>query len=72
MSRAQRNCHSRARLLGAWLLLSACSAGQAGQLDSGTFQPVINELDGQTLFAFDNTSIPFTRSLKADVQNRKS
>ncbi len=42
-------------------------ASQAGEADGGTFKPVINELDGQTLFAFDNVSIPFTRSLKLEM-----
>jgi len=55
------------RLLAAGLLLMTTFIGRAGQLDSGTFQPVINELDGQTLFAFDNVSIPFTRSLKVTM-----
>lgn len=50
--------------LAASLLLAAAPAGRAGQLDDGTFQPAINELDGETLFAFDNVSIPFLRSLK--------
>jgi len=48
------------------LLCTALSA-RSGELDGGTFKPVINELDGQTLFAFDNVSIPFTRSLKIEM-----
>ena len=48
-------------------VLSLVTVATAGQLDSGTFKPVINELDGQTLFAFDNVSIPFTRSLKLEM-----
>lgn len=55
-----------AHLLAASLLMMT-TVGRAGQLDSGTFQPVINELDAQTLFAFDNVSIPFTRSLKVTM-----
>lgn len=63
------------RISGRWApALLACSllapmepACRAGQLDDGSFQPVINELDGQTLFAFDTVSIPFTRSLKIEM-----
>lgn len=54
--------------MAASLLLAAGSMSRAGQLDDGTFQPVINELEGQTLFAFDNESIPFTRSLKIEMR----
>jgi hypothetical protein len=54
------------RLLAASLLLTSV-IGRTGQLDSGGFKPVIQEQDGQTLFAFDNLSIPFTRSLKVTM-----
>src|SRR5687767_4213216 len=53
-------------LVGAAALLIT-SVAQAGQLDSGTFQPAIDETKGITLFAFDNVSIPFTRSLKLEM-----
>jgi hypothetical protein len=52
--------------LGAAALLIT-SVAQASQLDSGKFQPVIDETKGTTLFAFDNVSIPFTRSLKLEM-----
>ncbi len=55
------------RLLAASLLMTTL-IGRAGQLDSGAFKPVIDELHGQTLFAFDNLSIPFTRSLKVTMR----
>lgn len=48
------------------LLLSVATVS-ASQLDSGTFRPLIDERDGQTLFAFDDVSIPFTRSLKVEM-----
>ncbi len=44
--------------------LGATASLVASQLDSGKFKPLINELEGQTLFAFDDVSIPFTRALK--------
>src|SRR6188768_70056 len=55
------------RLVCLGLILSA-TAGHAGELDSGTFKPVIDELRGQTLFAFDSVSIPFTRSLQLEMR----
>lgn len=48
-----------------WWLLGAAS--QAGQTDGGTFRPIIDETKGATLFAFDQVSIPFTRSLRLEV-----
>lgn len=39
----------------------------AATLDSGTFKPVIDETKVTTLFAFDNHSIPFTRSLEMNL-----
>lgn len=51
-------------LAAAAIAVTACLPATAGQLDSGKFKPVIDELKGETLFAFDNISIPFTRSLK--------
>ncbi len=56
-----------AAVLAAALLAAGNISGHANELDSGTFKPVIDELDGQTLFAFDNISIPFTRSLKVEM-----
>jgi hypothetical protein len=55
-----------ARLMCASVLLAA-AALPAGQLDSGSFKPVIDEAQATTLFAFDNVSIPFTRSLKLEM-----
>ena len=68
MTRQTKNSLGRRVLTAAasvWLMTGA--ATQAGQLDDGTFKPVIDELDGETLFAFDNISIPFTRSLKIEM-----
>jgi hypothetical protein len=62
-----RRRNSSRACIAALLVLAAGSTGRAGQLDDGTFQPVMNELEGQTLFAFDNISIPFTRSLKVTM-----
>lgn len=53
------------RLVCLGLLLAA--SVRASELDSGTFKPVIDELQGQTIFAFDNVAIPFTRSLKLEM-----
>lgn len=61
-----RSCHWLRQLACVSLLCSTLSV-RSGELDGGTFKPVINELDGQTLFAFDNVSIPFTRSLKLEM-----
>lgn len=44
--------------------LVLAGAAFASQLDSGSFKPLIDETKGRTLFAFDNVSIPFTRSLE--------
>jgi len=49
------------------LLLSTAGL-RAGPLDGGTFKPVIDETQGETLFAFDSVSIPFTRSLELVMQ----
>lgn len=57
--------HSGAACLG---LILAATTGHAGELDSGTFQLVIDETRGQTLFAFDSVAIPFTRSLELKMQ----
>jgi len=46
------------------LLLASPASLPAAQIDGGTFRPVIDETQGQTLFAFDSVSIPFTRSLE--------
>lgn len=54
-------CH---RLACVALLVVAAPMLRAAELDGGTFRPAIDELQGQTLFAFDNVSIPFTRSLQ--------
>jgi hypothetical protein len=55
----------RTRFVRFWLLaLLAITTGHAAPLDSGTFQPLIDETKGRTLFAFDNVSIAFTRSLE--------
>lgn len=43
------------------------AAVAAGQLDSGTFRPEIDETRVQTLFAFDQVSIPFTRNLQLEM-----
>ena len=40
---------------------------RAAQTGDGTFTPVIDETRGQTLFAFDNVSIAFTRSLQLEL-----
>ncbi len=59
----------RARLL-AFTFASTVAVGvnaRASQLDGGTFNPVIDETKAVTLFAFDNVSIPFTRSLKLEM-----
>ncbi len=53
-------------ILGLGLVLGL--AARAGELDSGTFKPVIDELHGQTIFAFDSVAIPFTRSLELKMQ----
>lgn len=56
-----------------WARVALCGAAcftqaaVAGQLDSGTFKPVIDETKATTLFAFDNVSIPFTRSLNLEM-----
>jgi len=63
-----RLIHQLRALTSVGLLMATGVLGHAGQLDSGTFKPIINELDGQTLFAFDNISIPFTRSLKLEMR----
>ncbi|MES2694684.1 MAG: hypothetical protein V4773_14510 [Verrucomicrobiota bacterium] len=42
----------------------ALASASASQLDSGKFKPVIDELAGETLFAFDNISIAYSRSLE--------
>ncbi len=50
------------------LLAATAPVGRAGELDDGSFQPVIDELDGQTaVCSFDTVSIPFTRSLKIEM-----
>jgi hypothetical protein len=67
MARRSRNRTGTACILSTLLLLSVGRTGSAETLDSGTFKPAINELEGQTLFAFDNVSIPFTRSLKIEM-----
>ena len=56
------------RLSAATLGLLVVATASASQLDRGTFQPVVDELAGQTLFAFDNVSIPFTRSLELEMR----
>lgn len=53
------------RISAGFFAVAGATAGLvASQLDSGKFKPLINELEGQTLFAFDDVSIPFTRALK--------
>lgn len=53
------------RAFAGFFAVAGATAGLvASQLDSGKFKPIINELEGQTLFAFDDVSIPFTRALK--------
>ena len=63
--------HSSVGTIRPWACVSLALLGHtlawAGQLASGTFKPDIDELKGQTLFAFDNVSIPFTRSLKVEM-----
>jgi len=49
-------------------LLLGLGAIRAGELDGGTFKPVIDETQGQTIFAFDSVAIPFTRSLELKMQ----
>ncbi|MES2694685.1 MAG: hypothetical protein V4773_14515 [Verrucomicrobiota bacterium] len=49
------------------LLFAASAVLSASQLDGGTFKPIIDETKGQTLFAFDDVSIPFTRSLRIEM-----
>lgn len=56
----------RAAPVAAALALAAMPA-DAGVLDSGTFKPEIDETKATTLFAFDNVSIPFTRSLELEM-----
>lgn len=63
----RRKSSGGAYVVGAMLLLSACTFSFGGTLDGGTYKPVIDELAGETLFAFDNESIPFTRSLKVEM-----
>lgn len=53
--------------LGALLLATGIFL-HAASTDSGAFKPAIDELAGQTLFAFDNLSIPFTRSLALEIR----
>lgn len=57
-----------------WLRRLACASSlliaaavQAGQVEGGTFKSSIDETQATTLFAFDNVSIPFTRSLKLEM-----
>lgn len=50
------------------LALASVSGLQAGQTDDGTFKPVFDETKATTLFAFDNVSIPFTRSLELTMR----
>ena len=49
------------------LALASAANLRAGQTDGGTFKPVIDETKAMTLFAFDNVSIPFTRSLQLEL-----
>ena len=49
-------------------LLLGLGVSRAGELDGGTFKPVIDETKGQTIFAFDSVAIPFTRSLELKMQ----
>lgn len=60
MVQSNRRCLHQACVL----LLATAIAIRGGELDGGAFKPMIDELKGQTLFAFDNVSIPFTRSLE--------
>lgn len=56
------------RPLSAGLLAAICSVAlPAASLDSGKFKPLIDETKVTTLFAFDNHSIPFTRSLEMNL-----
>ena len=48
--------------------LVAIATASAAPSDRRAFMPVIDELAGQTLFAFDNVSIPFTRSLALEMR----
>lgn len=49
------------------LALLSAAVATAAQTDSGSFKPVIDEVAGQTLFAFDNVAIPHTRSLQLEL-----
>ena len=49
-------------------LTGAISAADSDPLDSGAFTPLIDETKGRTLFAFDNVSVAFTRSLALELR----
>lgn len=49
-------------------ILLGLLALRAAASDTGSFKPAFDETRGHTLFAFDNVSIPFTRSLQLDLR----